>query len=105
MSNVRVPKPTTVTICDICGKELPERDSYNVDKEAYSTIGRNQMGKTTTQTKHAKFRWPTTREHDKLPSGEKWKKENNVEYDFHGECLMNLVEAAVELRLKGEAAK
>lgn len=57
----------------------------------------------TTETKVMRMRWPSSRWRQKASFEETRKPENRQrEYDFHGECLLNLVEAAINLRKQRE---
>lgn len=97
-----VPKPTRITICDICGGELPERGKRD-DPDMFGTIVGGYGHKATVETKVMRLHWPSSKWRDKASQEERRKPENRYrDYDFHGECILNLVEAAIGLRKQRE---
>lgn len=103
MSATMVPKPTRITICDICGAEISDYRKSN-DPDAYGSIMGANGKKATTETKVMRMRWPSSEWFRKADYGERSKPANRQrEYDFHGECLLNLVEAAIDLRKQRES--
>jgi len=97
----------TITICDICGEKIVVLDAKdtNYDPDNIGTIAgkseaRNIFPIANTQTKRMRFFWPTSRT-VKDHNYSEIKRIRQEEYDFHGECLMNLVDAAIALRKSG----
>jgi len=97
------------TFCDICGGEIVKTEEDKKDPEfAFSlSFSHRRQEKPISETRLVKFRWPSKRRaqemrDERAARGESEYVKTNW-YDFHGECLANLVEAAVALRLKSEA--
>lgn len=100
----------TITLCDICGEKIVVLDAKdkNYDPDDIGTIAgksdmRNIFPTANVQTKRMRFFWPTSRA-VKLHNAREKEKSAGIsyirqeEYDFHGECLLNLVDAAIALR-------
>lgn len=70
MSKLEVKKPTLVTMCDFCSKEINDR---NLDDWAH--IIRRYANRPTDNVYYLRFYWP-----------KKWTF-GSIEYDFHAECF------------------
>jgi len=94
MSNQQRPVPTTVTVCDLCGEVLPGKNDYEYDETGSVTRGHNGVPVETPRVKRAFLQWPPAwrqyypRRHRYTDEEMKPKR-----YDFHAECILNLVEA------------
>lgn len=94
MSHATIPKPTQAIICDLCGEEIPE-ETYQGGHDHRGTVTRGWIGHpVTSRTKHAWLMWPPG-SWKRTKSWEEMQKPENSDrtYDFHGECIVALVEA------------
>ena len=99
-----ISKPTSTIICDLCGEEIPET-TYRGGPDHRGTLmreyGERSHGSVlfgwiaysvSSMTRHAQLKWSP-------PSWSRTKSyaERPPErtYDFHGECILALVEKAV----------
>lgn len=84
MSTTTRPKPTSMTVCDLCDSEI-EREE---EDRANLLVAVTPMGPATESTNHAGFWWPRRRtpqrDADEHP---------RRHLDFHGRCIARLVEA------------
>lgn len=82
-------KPTSLTICDLCDKEInPQADDDYGD--LFAGYGR---GPVTEKTGHARMWWPTSKWSRRRDWKETQRPENRGRrYDFHGECIVRLVQ-------------
>lgn len=89
MSQHMRPVSTLVTLCDLCGKEIPEpREAFMSGSVTAGYIAHP----VTPQTKRAWLTWP--------PVNAPWFTSKHPElaeiktrrYDFHAECIVSLVE-------------
>ena len=103
MSNGVVPKPTSVLLCDICGEEIQET-TYRGGQDHRGQVTREAHGieqgsvtfgwiahTVSNLTRRGYLLWPPgswarTKAWNELPP--------SVTYDFHGECILRLVEEA-----------
>lgn len=99
-----------ITVCDICGNEIEEKDRKDDPEYAHNlSISHRKLDRPIDRVKQIKFRWPSAvlnkflTEREKAETGKAFAHVPVTWYDFHGECLANLVEAAVNLRLRNEA--
>ena len=74
MSKSEVKKPMLVTMCDVCRKEINERDLGD-----WAHIVRQYANRPTDGAKFLRFYWP------------KKQTFGRVEYDFHAECFDKLM--------------
>lgn len=105
----------TITICDICGGEIELDGAYSDEDTRMNVRTRSLVGDTTPgeltvdQVRQVKFLWPIGKrrkeleERKKTETGRSYAFIERVAYDFHGECVANLVTAAVELRKANES--
>lgn len=120
MSAQHVEKVVTerVTVCDICGGEINMK-AVEADPGLMGTITGNDYGKATAVVtkkptwllEKLRFTWPTNKMY-KDRTALRQQQRDNAEplseplypefYDFHGECLVNLVSAAIQMRKKRE---
>lgn len=93
MSNQLRPKPTHVVVCDLCGKEIPEYDKQEQGGLTYS--GYYHGGPVIIpKTKKVSFSWPGSERRRKMTYEEERLPENRPrQYDFHAQCILDLVEA------------
>lgn len=107
MSAETRPKPTHIIACDICGEEIPE-STYRGGRDHRGTLTREGHGVYTGSvlfgwiartvsnvTARAHLTWPPpswsrTKKWDERPAPRT--------YDFHGECILRLVEDAAAQR-------
>ena len=103
MSTGTVAKQTQVLLCDICGEEIPE-STYQGGSDHRGQVTRDghgvELGSVTfgwiartvsNLTRRGYLLWPPgswsrMKKWDELPE--------SVTYDFHGECILRLVEEA-----------
>lgn len=96
MSHDTRPKPTLMTICDLCDQEITDHQ-----KTDSGSLGR-EYGRPVTlpRTTYAWLIWPGAdrrrrkRHEDLKADGELLDRQ----YDFHGECILAVVEAAIAER-------
>lgn len=117
MSHGVVSKPTDAIICDLCGKEV-EKSTYSGGWDHRGQVTRESNNEThagagsiygevlfgwiargvSNLTRHARIMWPP-------PSWERTKsfdeRPKQKVYDFHGECILALVEANLFDSTKG----
>jgi len=91
MSEAILSKPTRATVCDLCGKEIEKHEhSTEVGSLTHGYIAHS----VTSKTKYAWLRWPSPEWFRKADWKDKQKPENRErQYDFHGQCIVDLVEA------------
>ena len=78
MSKSEVRKPMLVTMCDICRKEIDERDPGD-----WAHIIRKYSNNPTDNAKYLRFYWPKKQQF------------GSIEYDFHAECFDKLMKKYV----------
>lgn len=78
MSKSEIKKPVLVTMCDICNREINERNT-----EEWAHIVRKYLSRPTDGAKFLRFYWP------KKPVF------GSIEYDFHAECFDKLMKKYV----------
>lgn len=105
MSAQTRPKPTRMTVCDLCDGEIPdgepgERGSLTAGWIAHPVIvGDRPTG--WRRTMHAWLQWPPAgRERrvplkDRLADPETYRQRT---YDFHADCILRVVEDAIAAR-------
>lgn len=110
MSRGQIPKATSVILCDICGNEIADSTYHGgVDHRGQVTRETNDLtpaghGTLTgsllfgwiartvsNRTRHAQLTWPPPSWDRTKPFNERPRKKT---YDFHGECILRLVEGA-----------
>lgn len=114
MSNdvIEVIKKERVTICDICGGQIDPEEAK--ERELVGQVLGDRFSKpahdgpATTKDKIFRFKWPGDRRRKDIEAIEegmgraKPSRYNGPyrdrSYDFHADCLLNLVEAAIEHR-------
>jgi len=116
MPYVTVSKLTTVLACDICGEEIPDTtyrggsDHRGTLLREYDKYGPRSSGSVlfgwiaygvSSLTRHAHLKWPPpswarTKDWDERPP--------ERTYDFHGECIVALVEKAVADRTSPDSS-
>ena len=109
MADVTRPRATRMTVCDLCDKEIPdgepsERGSLTHGWLAYPVeTGDRPTG--WRRTTHAWLHWPPservrrTRLEKRMADPEQFRQRT---YDFHAECILRLVEEAIEQRKSPE---
>ena len=96
MSETIRPKDTRMTICDLCDKELTKTEPGETASLTHGFIAHKAE---TPRTKWVYLLWPPAgREHRK--SWEQMQRPENKprRYDFHADCILQLVEDAIEAR-------
>lgn len=100
MSDQQRPVETTVTICDLCGEILPEHAG---DEKGSLTRGWIAHPVNIPKTKRAWLHWPPGNR-ERLGWEERQKPENKPRhYDFHADCILQLVEANLTHKPKESA--
>lgn len=85
MSYRPVSKQIYVHVCDLCGEEIPEVEDAHLRGSVTSGYIAHKV---TNRTKRAWLKWPPDAAYLRpKPEGKP------REYDFHGECIVRLVEA------------
>lgn len=93
MSYRPVTRQVNAHVCDLCGEEIPEV----TDKREYGsllggTVDSEEWAKTPTSLrKRVTLRWPP--EHKPRHIAPDGRVEERCRYDFHGACIVALVEA------------
>lgn len=88
MSSQVRPVETVVTVCDLCGEVIPA-STGSTDRG--SLIAGYIAHDVTPVTKRAWLRWPDLDRQTEL-------RRKTVDYDFHGRCITDLVEANLHRR-------
>lgn len=105
-----------ITVCDICGGEIEPQPAQEKDRDSeYSynlpVQGHRAPSVPLVAIPLVKFRWPSKKAADqrrmelktRRDAGEPVSTYVSVNwYDLHGECIANLLEAAIALRVKKE---
>ncbi len=105
-----------ITVCDICGGEIEPQPAQEKDRDSEYSYNLPVQGHRAPSVPLAaiplvKFMWPSKKaaERRKLEleirkdAGEPVSTYVSVNwYDLHGECIANLLEAAIALRVKTE---
>lgn len=86
MSIAQVDKPTTITQCDYCGKEISDDDMSQ-----WAHIVRGFISRPTKEARYLKFLWIKDKRYVRHAPG------NEVEYDFHASCFDEMVKTAKSL--------
>ncbi len=98
MSHERRPRLTRMLICDLCNEEIPEQEwSNGMSRANVMSYISPAPGKVTNRTIWALLSW---RGGLNRQTGER---EKSVSYDFHGKCIVALVEKAVTERKETDA--
>ncbi|MEV2277752.1 hypothetical protein AB0I72_19410 [Nocardiopsis sp. NPDC049922] len=90
------PKPTHMTVCDICDEEIPDGEPGEVGSLTHGFIAhRVEMPSTT----WARLFWPPAGRDRRIGWEQRQKPENRPRrYDFHADCILRLVEDAIKAR-------
>jgi len=96
LSSGKAKVEVAVTLCDICGEVIPD----NLKNDEKGRLLADSWSSTAKATdKKITFRWPTWRKFEEFPPEERYVQGNQPkEYDFHGECLMRVIQEASEAR-------
>ena len=105
MSTDTRPKPTHMTVCDLCDREIPDGHPGERGSLTYGWLAHKvEMGERPTgwrRTLHAWILWPPA-ERTRLNRYEKLRADpeqyRQRKYDFHAECILRVVEAAIAER-------
>jgi hypothetical protein len=94
MTQTHRPKPTFMTVCDLCDEEIPEGQPGEGGSLTHGWIAhRVEMPR----TKRVWLLWPPGERKRRQTWQEQQKPENRERrYDFHADCILRLVEAAIE---------
>lgn len=100
MTITRRPKPTLMTVCDLCDKEIAEG---RPDEAGSLTRGWIAHKVEMPRTKRAWLLWPP----DSRKRRQSWEQRQRPEnrerrYDFHADCILHLVEDAIQHRTEGD---
>lgn len=105
MSGTMRPKPTRVTVCDLCDKEIPEGEPGERGSLTQGWIAHPvEMGDRPTgwrRTTHAWLQWPPGERlrrasyEKRMADPEQFRQRR---YDFHAECILRLIEGALVTR-------
>lgn len=89
MSEQKVAKETLVTVCDLCGEEIPSSIRGSLDYG--SLISGYLMPSAESWMRKLILQWPPRN---------LWKKygHESKRYDFHGKCITELVESHIAIR-------
>ncbi|MFG3340553.1 hypothetical protein [Glycomyces sp. NPDC048151] len=97
MTQTHRPKPTFMTVCDLCDEEIPEG---RPDEGGSLTDGWIARKVEMPRTKRVWLLWPPDLRKRRQSWEEQQKPENRQRrYDFHADCILHLVEDAVQQRL------
>lgn len=87
--------PTLVTVCDLCNEEITDQQRGDGGELLHG----HKRTPVTEKTGWARMYWPTSNWSRKRDWRETSKPENQPrQYDFHGECIVRLVQEAVARR-------
>lgn len=99
MSVTHRPKPTLMTICDLCNEEIPDGEP---DETGSLTRGWIAHKVEIPRTKKVWLLWPPDGRKRRQSWKEQQKPENSQRrYDFHADCILHLVEDAIRRRTEG----
>lgn len=99
MTRTERPRPTAMTVCDLCDEEIPDGQPGEGGSLTHGWIARRVE---IPRTKRAWLLWPPANRKRRMPWEEKRKPENRERrYDFHADCILHLVEDAIRLRTEG----
>ena len=94
MSYTTRPKPTHMTVCDLCDEEIHEGQP---GESGSLTTGWIAHKVEMPRTKRAWLLWPPDLRKRKWTWEQSQKPENRQRrYDFHADCILRLVEDAIE---------
>ena len=100
MSQDTRPKPTRMTICDLCDQEMD--DSENPGESGSLTDGWIAHKVEMPRTSRVWLIWPPAGR-DRLMSHTESRRPRNFprRYDFHAQCILKTIETAVAYRQQG----
>lgn len=99
MTQTTRPKPTYMTVCDLCDEEIPKGQPGEGGSLTHGFIAHKvQMPR----TKWVWLLWPPANRERRMSWEAKQKPENQERrFDFHADCILRLVEDAVQARTEG----
>lgn len=96
MSETTRPKPTRMTVCDLCDQELPKEEP---GEGGSLTAGWIDHKVELPRTKIARLIWPPANRELRQTWKERTAPENRKRhFDFHADCILRLVEDAIAAR-------
>ena len=95
MARTERPKIISMTVCDLCDEEIPN-DGYEPGESGSLTHGFIDHKVHTPFTKLARLIWPPAGRDQRRSFEEMGRPENKPRvYEFHAQCIRDLVEAAI----------
>ncbi|HLV43713.1 MAG TPA: hypothetical protein VKY39_02055 [Aggregatilineales bacterium] len=97
MSQQTRQKLTRMTVCDLCDEEIPE-GTHPMDTASLSHG--YIANRVTERTKRVWFRWPDLNRSgmSRTREDEKRAREMRVEWDFHAQCALDALRAAIDAK-------